>query len=422
MMSRTGDRLRDVATAVGAAVTEQDLPELRLAEQLPVRRRWSGGRWLVPLVAAVSVIAAVGAAAVFGKLLAVSRDRPHSALIPGPALIRPVTGTPGYLVTSQLGRGSVISVATGRTIAKIPPPVKGYVIEGIAAAPGNRVFYLAGEVFGARGGRLEFFEVKLRPDGQPEPARRLPGRAIQVPLPVSSNGLMNIAVAVSPDGRQIAYALQNQLLTDPGLRPVTITVLSVSTGATRAWRVWSGPQTQISQLSWDAHGRIAYHATIGNAAVRNGHVIKARRQNLNLVAILSTLGAPGPLLPASRLLTYSSRPDAGVRASVITADGLTVVAQVVNGFQVTSLVEISVATGQITRVLLSGEQAFQANPVAIDGDNLLFTLSPKQEHPNASYICGHLALAKLSTGQIARLPVPVYCSTAAPPPPFPATW
>jgi hypothetical protein len=137
MMSRTGDRLRDVATAVGAAVTEQDLPELRLAEQLPVRRRWSGGRWLVPLVAAVSVIAAVGAAAVFGKLLAVSRDRPHSALIPGPALIRPVTGTPGYLVTSQLGRGSVISVATGRTIAKIPPPVKGYVIEGIAAGSGD---------------------------------------------------------------------------------------------------------------------------------------------------------------------------------------------------------------------------------------------------------------------------------------------
>ncbi len=355
MMSRTAERLRDVAAAVGAEVTQQDLPELRLAEQAPVRRGWSGGgRWLVPLVAAVSVIAAVGAAGVFGQFLAISRDRPHSALIPSRALIRPVTGTPRYLVTSRSARGYVVSVATGRTIAKIPPPVKDFVIEGIAAAPGNRVFYLAGQVLGTRGGRLEFFEVTLRPDGQPEPARRLPGRAIQVPLPVSSDGLTDIAVAVSPDGRHIAYALSNLLFTDPGLRPVTITVADVATGATRTWRVWSGPQTQISQLSWAAHGQLAYHATIGDATVRKGQVVKARRHTLNVVALLDTLHAQGQLLPASRLLTYSSRPAGSVQASVVTADGHAVVAQVVSSDQIPELVEISVATGKITRVLLSG--------------------------------------------------------------------
>ncbi|HET7012795.1 MAG TPA: hypothetical protein VFI65_02720 [Streptosporangiaceae bacterium] len=433
-MSRTVDRLRDVATAVGAQVTEQDLPELQLAEQVPVRRRWSAGRWLVPLVAAASVVVAVGSATMLGQFLghreASHRSGAHRGQIPPPLM-----STPKYLVTAQAAHAYVKSVATGRTIAKIPLPVKDYRIEGLTAAPGNRVFYLAGEVLDPYGGRLMFFRIKLRSDGHPEPAEKLPGHTVKLPIPITSNALVNIPIAVSPDGSQIAYTWPNDLLGEPASQSTKIIVCNVATGATRTWDVSSGGQTEISQLSWAADGQLSYVAVIGQAAVRHGWVISDRRHSLRVLAILNTLRPAGQLLAASRLITYSTLiaattqpnsgsawPPNGVQAGLISADGSTVIAQIVNRNHTAELVEISAVTRKITRVLLSGSRAFQAIPVAVDGDNLLFTLSPKQEHPNGSYLCGHLALAKLSTGRIAGLPFGVYCSTVAPPQPIFFAW
>jgi hypothetical protein len=430
MMSWTVERLCDVATAVGAAVTEQDLPELQLAETVRrpadvrswlVSRRWSGGRWLIPVIASASVLVAVGSATVLGQFLSRTTALPYTSPSPSPTLLAPVAGTPKYLVTSQEARGYVKSVATGQTIAKIPPPVKGYLIEGVAAAPGNRIFYLAGQVLDQSGGRLLFFRITLRSDGQPLAAQPLPGRSIHLPIPITSNGLVNIPIAVSPDGSQIAYTLPNQLLGQPVTQPTTIVVRSVSTGATKTWKLYSSGQTQVSELSWAANGQLGYVATIGSATVRNGVVVKDRGHSLNVLAILNTLRPSGQLAAATRLITYSS-PPGGVQAAVITADGRAMIAQVLNRDHTTELAEISTATRKVIRVLLAGPEAAQANPVAIDGDNVLFTLSPKVEHPSGSYVCGHLALARLGTGKITGLPFPVYCNTVAPPPPFYAAW
>lgn len=429
-MSRTIERLRETATAMGATITEQDLPELRLGETVrpPASRRWARGRWLIPVMAAVAVLLAVGSATVIDKLIRL-HDGPRGKVIPGPTLIAPVTGTPTYLVISQGAHGYVKLVATGRTIAKIQPPVKGYLIEGVAAAPGNRIFYLAGQVLGRPGGQLMFFRIKLRPDGQPLPARSLPGRSIRLPFPITSNGLVNIPLAVSPDGTQIAFTWPNQLLAEPASQPTVITVRNVATGAFKTWEVRSSGQTEVSELSWAVDGQLSFVATVGSTTVRNGLVVRDSHRNLNVLAILNTLRPAGQLFAASRLISYSSQlmsdqvtTPSGVQAAVITADGGTVIAQVLGRDGSARLVEISVATRKVTRVLLSGQQAFQVDPVAVDGDNALFTLSPKHEHPTGSYVCGHLALAKLSTGRITGLPFPVYCSTAAPPPPFYATW
>lgn len=428
-MSRTIDRLRDVATAVGAEVTEHDLPGLQLAEQLPVRRRWSGGRWLIPVIASASVVAAVGSATVLGQLLSRTPALPYTSASPSATLLAPVTGTPRYLVTSLNAQGYVKSAATGQTVAKIPPPVKGYLIEGVAAAPGNRIFYLAGQVLDRAGGRLLFFRIKLSPDGQPLAAQLVPGRAIHLPIPITSNALVNIPIAVSPDGSQIAYTLPNRLLGEPATVPTTIVVGNVATGATKTWKLRSSGLAEVSELSWAVDGQLGYVATIGGVTVRNGLVVKDRDRGLSVLAILNTLRPSGQLLATSRLITYTPQPrwisiprPSGVQAAVTTADGRAMIVQVLNRDHTPELAEISVATGKVIRVLVAGPQAAQANPVAIDGDNVLFTLSPKVEHPNGFYVCGHLALAKLSTRKITGLPFPVYCSTAASPPPFYAAW
>lgn len=422
-MSRTAERLRDAASAVGAMVTEHDLPELQLGAPLRARPRWSGGRWLVPLVAAASVVAAVGSVTVLGQFL----GDPAASHRPGPNADQnppPLLTTPKYLVTAQAAQGYVKSVATGRTIARIPPPVKDYRIEGLAAAPGNRVFYLAGEVGNARGGRLVFFRIRLRPDGHPQPAERLPGHSVQLPLPITSDGLVNIVIAVSPDGSHLAYSWPRDLLGEPASQPSTIVVRDVATGSIRTWDATLGGQTEISQLSWAAGGQLSYVAMLGHSAVRHGRVVRDRDHDLSVLAVLNTLREAGNLLSSSRLIRYASRqsgstaPSPEVAGGLITADGRTVIAWTRAAGRPARLAAISTVTRKVTWTLVAGPQASQADPAAVDGDNLLFTLSPHAVHEGPAAPCGHLALARLSTGRITALPFAVYCPVDSPEPSF----
>ncbi|HEY5015591.1 MAG TPA: hypothetical protein VIJ82_27400 [Streptosporangiaceae bacterium] len=93
--------------------------------------------------------------------------------------------------------------------------------------------------------------------------------------------------------------------------------------------------------------------------------------------------------------------------------------------QVSRLVVIGTASGKISRVLLSGPQAAQAAPAALDGGALLFTLGARRvraHHAGAPYVSGHLAGLSLATGQITRLPYPVYTGVEAPAWPMRAAW
>jgi hypothetical protein len=411
-MSRTVERLRDTATAMGAAVTEEDLPELRLPEavQLPASRRWAGGRWLIPVIAATAVLVAIGSATLLGQHHRVSNSPPEGT---GPTSITAVAGAPRYLVTSQAGQGYVRSVATGRTIARIPAPGRGYKIEGIAAAPGDRVFYLVGEVFGTQRGKLELFGVRLGQDGRPQAAQRLPGPPVSVPLPDASSRLVGIPVAVSPDGHQIAYALPDQLRDTAAAQPAEIVVRGVATGTVKIWDAPYYLKAEFSQLSWAAGGQLAFVAAMTHLPVSHGGEATYSGQ-LNVLGVLDTLHRAGQLLDASRLITTSAggqiRPPVSVRAGLITADGQTVVARIQGSDHQARLVEISVATGKVTRVLRSGERA---HPIAIDGDYVLVTLAQRGWHGSRQYACGNLALARLSSRQIAGLPAREHCDAGA---------
>jgi hypothetical protein len=40
----------------------------------------------------------------------------------------------------------IMSAATGKVVARIRRPERSFLIDGVAAAPGDRTFYMAGEV------------------------------------------------------------------------------------------------------------------------------------------------------------------------------------------------------------------------------------------------------------------------------------
>jgi hypothetical protein len=440
MIGRTAQRVRETATAIGESVRPQDIPPLKLNQprtrftgQERCPGRWRGGQWLVPIVAAASVAAVVSGVALASQVLHVI-GRPRQSAADGRARVELPPGTPRFMVTSLDARGSVRSVATGRLVAKIPPPVKGFEIEGIAALPGDRIFYLAGETFigDQPRGLVEFFRIVLRGDGQPSRAIRVPGPSISLHRPISSNGLISIPVAVSPDGNYLAYAISRQLLGDAASQPATIAVVRIATGASRTWKLWPAGRTQISELSWAEGGQLSWVGVIGDATVANGSVVMHRGDELSVVMVLGTAVLGHSLTVNSRLVSYgwlsesATGPSAaldGPVAGVITSDGKTAVVQILTRHGTRSkLVTMSAANGQIIRVLLDGPRSAEANPARIDGDSLLFTLSPRHEHPSSNYVCGHLALDKLSTVEIVQLPFELYCSTLWPGPILIAAW
>jgi hypothetical protein len=428
MMGRTEQRLRDTATAIGETICLADLPELRLPEAGFRPARLRSRHWLLPVVAGACLLVLIVGLTVIGQTLGKEHTRSVGSF-------RAPTGALRYLVTAREAKGYVTSIATGKIIAPIPPPVPGYLIEGIAALPGDRVFYLAGEVYvNGTHGELQFFRVVLGPAGRPRPAQRVPGPAVRLPIPVSSDGLVSIPVAVSPDGRQLAYVTSNSLFANARARPATIVVRNLATGATRAWKLWPAKYTDITQVSWAGDGQLCVVGTIGGGAVAHGQVVRGKLADLKVIMVLRTSAAGHSLAADSRLLNYFSVPVYAYRpavppgvfmegpmAAVATQDGSSIIAQIDSG-PGARLVELSAATGKITKQLLTGSRAYQAQPSAVDGDQVLFTLSPRREHEKGSYVCGHLADANLRTAHITELPFPVYCSTNAPPEPFIASW
>lgn len=447
MIGRTEQRLRETTAAIGESVRPRDIPLLRLnqlgasagQQWRPAGPPWRSGRWLIPVVAATSVATLVTGVSLAAQVLnvrAVPSHRPASAA--SAANVRPVAlppGTPKFMATSLGGRGSVIATATGRVIAKIPPPAKGYVIEGIGAAPGDRMFVLAGQVFvGGPSPRsvVEFFRVVLGANGKPGHAVRLPGPSVSLHPPITSDGLIAIAVAVSPGGRKYAYAIDRQMLGDSTWVPAVVTVVNSAIGASHTWSLWAAARTAITDLSWAAGGRLSVVGVVGDATVSNGAVVRHRGDELSVVMVLNPSAAGHNLVADSRLVTFgwakeSSTGPSGVldgpTGGVITSDGQTVVTHLrLDHGTRSELVEMSAATGRIVRVLLDGPRSDRADPVSLDGSSLLFMLSPRHEHPSANYVCAHLAIAGLSTAELTALPFPIYCSTVWPGEPFIAAW
>jgi hypothetical protein len=434
MMGRTEERLRDATTALGSSLHGGDIPALRLPEaagRSPGRRpalyrRLASRPWLVPVAAAASVIAVIGLVTVGVRALP-GHAGPGNA---GPGSTgRPAAASPDlprYLVTTVDGQAAVRATASGQLIAAVPRPASVYAYEGVAAAPRDRTYFLAGAVNSSGAWKVAFFRVSLGPDGHPGPVQRLPGTPLDVPFPVISGGWMNFYFAVTPDGRQLAYASGSPVPYGAGTPygPATtfpntnerVVVQDVATGGRRTWSAWSSAEAVVSQLSWGPSGHLGYDIALADTGVSHHRLIRKAGGNVSAFMVLATTAPGSDLVRNSQVVSYSSSPRSGTPSGprgVISPDGQLAYLQL-SGAQAGSgpLVEASVATGATVRALLAGPDAAIGEPMSIEGGGryLLFPVAvahPRVVNSDAPYIAGHLARLDLRTGQVTMLSVPV---------------
>jgi hypothetical protein len=239
--ARSGDRAHGRGSRMGSA-------GFRAAQG---GRRWRG--WTVPLAAAVSVIGVVALGLVLPR--AVGGLNPQTAAPSGTASM------PAYYLQLDGYSGSSVVVRSVRsgTGTTIPGP-RGSNALTVAAAPGNRTFYVvyALPVRTVTGGRDVLYSFSVLRSGR-----------ITTPTPVKGGSVTYAnaqqilpAIAVSPDGRQIAM-----LVSTTKLQPISnlsqnvaneIVVIDLRTGTRRVWSGGlnrTGYTVTVRSLSWAVSGR-----------------------------------------------------------------------------------------------------------------------------------------------------------------------
>ena len=436
MMGRTEERLHDATTALGSTLQPEDIHPLRLPDAAPRPRRGERAasrllatrQWMPPLAAAAAMAAVIGLVVVTAHVL------PDHRRTPGPSSrsaspLSPVSASaavPRFLVTTTDGRAAVETSASGQRIAVIPHPAAIYAYEGVAAAAGDRTFFLAGVNTSGGSWKVEFFRVALSRDGRPGPVRQLAGPPLVMQMPVISGGWVNFQFAVSPDGRQLAFASGTPFpsgagtsygpgLPAPGVNERLI-VQDVATGSRRSWSAWSTAEAVITQFSWGRAGQLGYNLAVANARLSGGVLVrKPAGAVVSAFLVLSTTARGSGLIGNSHLVTGTVLPRRGSTAGaqgVISPDGQRAYVHRPQGTGSGQLKEVSVVTGQTARVLLAGYQAALGDPMSIDssGRYLLFPVrlrSPKVVNDQRAYVLAHLARLDLRTGRLVVTHIPV---------------
>ena len=299
-------------------------------------------------------------------------------------------------------------------------------MEGVAVAPGERTFYLAGTIpvgHGASGTLIEFYRLTLSASGHPATPVQVAGPPIHEPVPVSSDALKEIPLAISPDGTELAWATDSQLYPgSPAAHPPTIWVRNIATGATRSWSTWPSSVSAIGGLSWAAGGQLGFSAVLGNSAVPRDAIVQRPGQVVAAFAVLDTT-APGRSLTAGSALVAFGR-TTQVHGGVLSPDGRDAFV-LIGPDGGTRLVEVVVASGQTVQVLLRGARARHAVPLSIDDRYLLVPAGLRyHQRPTSYYACGRLTGIVILGPRARLVPLPnrLYCSTAAPVPPTQARW
>jgi hypothetical protein len=302
-VSGTGDRLRDAYRAVVEAVQPEDISDLRSRQPLP--RMAGSARWtrrLTPLAAAAAVVLAVGAA------VAIPRLAGHgTAAVTAPQTAGASSGQPPFLV--DLGRAylylQVRDAATGRVLTQLKTPEGGGRWVAVAAT-GNPARFVVGATYLRAPGVMyctssqnytQLYMLTLTAAGGPaslSPLYRIP---VQFDTSVPSGS--RSALAVSADGRTVAYA------TAPCGRRTSKTQMSIVVirdGVSRTWTTpWlAGP----SSLSLSADG-----SELGYADITQ---YQWPISPLGSAWILPTDSPPGSAARWSRKL-LSNVPNAGIQ-------------------------------------------------------------------------------------------------------------
>jgi hypothetical protein len=297
-MNDAEGRIRAATRAVAGTVHEvrplelpaREAPGASEGSPMPRRRPRGGGLrhlrpWGVPLAAAVAMLAIAATVVAVRDLpggLPASPSSPSPSAVPastGPAphAVAPVPGVPEYYVTLNNASIKAPSDAysdtspfqaviggtfTGARLATVNPPA-GSTVAGVTAAADDRTFVLD-------------VTPCSRPDAASQVCTRTwyllriaPGasnaaRLTQLPIPATAAGTRVEAMALSPDGRELAVALQPDA-NGAGQAPESLVLYSVATGA--VLRTWTGPNGTIlfpgerfrvdslPALSWLADGR-----------------------------------------------------------------------------------------------------------------------------------------------------------------------
>ncbi len=329
MMGRTQERLHDATAALGSTLQPEDIRPLRLPDAAPRPRR--GGRaagwllaarhWMPPLAAAAAIAAVIGLVVVTAHALPGHRRSPGpssrsaSPLSPVPAS----AALPRFLVTTTDGRADVEASASGRRIAVIPRPAAIYAYEGVAAAAGDRTFFLAGADTSGGSWKVEFFRVTLSRDGRPGPVHLLAGPPLVMQTPVISGGWVNFEFAVSPDGRQLAFASGTPFPSGAGTSygpgvpssgsSERLIVQDVATGSRRSWSAWSTAEAVITQFSWGQAGQLGYNLAVANAGLSGGMLVRKPAGGVvSAFLVLSTTARGSGLISNSHLVTGTVLP------------------------------------------------------------------------------------------------------------------
>lgn len=241
-MSVIEDRLRDAMHARARAVQEEGV-----APALPARRRAVRFGWVAPIVVAAAIVALVA-----GITVAV-RDEPREPVVVTPAATPPFYV--GAVVTRSMdGAGGVIEggpergplgvydSGTGRRTAELPVLAESRV----AGLGDGRTFFLAGRE--RQAAAIRFYRLTLTPDGRI-------GRQEALPIPADLHVRGLDALAVSPDGRKLAYSVRG----DTG----DVRVADVGSGQVRRWHTaeagvsysmaWSGESRTLVFSWWGEH-------------------------------------------------------------------------------------------------------------------------------------------------------------------------
>jgi hypothetical protein len=345
-------------------------------------RRWPG--WLIPLAAAVAVIA------VAATLVAV-RDLPGSQLAPRgtPAASATATSTtapppsagpvvPRYYVTLSAEsrvpvRDAIVADAsTGKQIDVVKPPSNA-TFAGMAAGPNDRTFVLDAMTFFAGPSWTPpehiWFLVRLTPGA----ARQV--QVTRIPIAASMSAAEIVGLALSPDDRRLAILFQPDVI-DVSVKtphgPITLRTYLLATG--KAVRTWTEPvpssaagttldSDNVDSLTWLADGpTFTYPSFAVHQTVRT----------------LDT-ATPGTNLIANSRVVFQVPAGRACGSLLMTPDGQTVICGTSTdaaGGCAKGQPEFdaySVATGQLDRVLYrhQGSCALGAATVEWAGDGTL---------------------------------------------------
>jgi hypothetical protein len=393
-MNTLEERVRAATRAAGDTVPPDSVPPLRLPPGDPTRSRWgarpSASGWarrLAPLGAALAVIAIAVAMVTLGQAVqhpAASGPLPSApgAMTAGPSAASYVAAglVPPYYVSIE-SRGIlnrrpsyavVRSTATGSALGTILPSAAGGTITGASGAADDRTFVLAEQPWASPQSRADqqhepctFYVFRLGASGQPGPLTRLP-----MSLP---SGALMIGFALSPDGSQLAIAVQPNNVKTNSLQEIR--VYSLRTDAVRTWSAGGFIEAGFGNpsVSWTADERtLAFDWSNENGAQLGLYLLNLRAGGTNLLAASReavSLWPPSAGMPAAR---FGAGPQPTCQEdSVITPDGTTIVCGAITMIKSsvaptgsggagpgalprgakTEFLEYSTVTGLVTRIL-----------------------------------------------------------------------